>query len=61
MQFFLYLNLWNLNLFLSDYSALHLAADEGYSGIIELLLPLNDIDINMKTILRHFFLIKFNF
>ena len=37
-------------LIFSYFSPFHCAAENGHSGIIELLLPLSDIDINSKTV-----------
>lgn len=47
------------SLIFSYFSPFHCAAENGHSGIIELLLPLNDIDINSKTIFLLIFLIQF--
>lgn len=46
-------------LIFSYFSPFHCAAENGHSGIIELLLPLSDIDINSKTVFLLIFLIQF--
>lgn len=38
-----------------NFSALHLATENGYSDIVQLLLKQGDIDVNSKTIINIFF------
>ena len=54
--------IWFINsVLIFYYSALHIACDQEFNEIVEVLLNFTGIDINQQTILKFFFLILFLF